>query len=136
MTTFINMSFLILFLTIAMLSLFWVIGKTYMDNAARVILSSVGFLSWIAIGFWLLDGSVMVTWGLTSTDFAYTFMQWLPFFLAIVPVTVSINRWGKVRQTNPFGKGGTFENFDYKPKNTVSGYDGYKEQLRARLGRR
>ena len=131
-TDWMNLSWFWLFLLVAGVSLFAVIIKQYMDDGARIILTLVGFASWIAIGFWLLDGTVMLAWGLATTDFAFIFIQWLPFFVSIIPVAISINRWGKVKQTAPFGRGGQFEEFAAKPRNRTSGYDSYKVRLQSR----
>ena len=136
MTTLVNYSFFLLFLVIAMLSLFVIVMKSYMDDGARIILTSIGFVAWLGIGFWLLDGTILLAWGLSSSDLAYTFMQWLPFFLSMIPVAVSINRWGKVRQQTPFGEGGSFESFESKPIRRPSGYDQYKALLRGRTRRK
>ena len=129
MTTYVNITFLIFWLIITLGSTFLVMGRMYLPGAVRVGLTTVSVACWWGLGFWLLPGTIIASWGLTSTNLFYTVVQWLPFFIGLVAASVSIDVWGKVRQTNPFGKGGMFENFDYKPENKRSGYDTYKEEL-------
>ncbi len=122
MTTYVNITFLIFWLIVTLGSTVFVIGRMYLPGAARIGLTTVSIVCWWGLGFWLLPGTIIASWGLTSSNFFYTVIQWLPFFIGIVAAAASIDVWGKVRQTNVFGRGGTFENFDYKPKEEKEDY--------------